>query len=48
MYFIDGRKLLSIGDDAGTVDGTHPNDLGFYSMAEELGKIFQKIFATKN
>ncbi len=33
VYFIDGGEMLkSIGNE-GTVDGTHPTDLGFFAMA---------------
>ncbi|MBQ8372521.1 MAG: SGNH/GDSL hydrolase family protein [Clostridia bacterium] len=33
IYFIDGGEMMkSIGNE-GTVDGTHPTDLGFYAMA---------------
>ncbi len=37
VYYIDG-ELLFEGDfrDACTVDGTHPNDLGFYRMAKAV------------
>lgn len=39
VYFIDGAELFAGEDwDACTVDGTHPNDLGFYRMAERIGK----------
>lgn len=37
VYFVDGSKLF--GDenrDACTVDGAHPNDLGFYRMARGI------------
>ncbi|MBN1554583.1 MAG: hypothetical protein JXA11_07540 [Phycisphaerae bacterium] len=37
VYFVDGRTLF--GDDnrdACTVDGCHPNDLGFYRMAKGI------------
>lgn len=44
VYFIDGRKLMKYAGDDGTVDGCHPNDLGFYSMAKTLGDELQKIF----
>jgi lysophospholipase L1-like esterase len=39
VYFIDGRELFA-GDcwDACTVDGTHPNDFGFFRMAMRIGK----------
>lgn len=37
VYFIDGREL--VGEEfaeLSTVDGCHPNDLGFYAMAKRL------------
>ena len=35
VYFIDGETLFGIHDrEACTVDGCHPNDLGFYRMFE--------------
>ena len=34
VYFIDGERLLP--NDACTVDALHPNDLGFYFMAETV------------
>lgn len=45
VYFIDGQKVFStfIRDDC-TVDGCHPNDLGFYRMAEVLGAIIEEIW----
>lgn len=37
LYYIDGETLFGNADhDACTVDGTHPNDLGFYRMAERI------------
>ncbi len=39
-YFVDGssvKNLLQIGDGM-VVDGTHPNDLGFWCIAQNLGK----------
>lgn len=39
VYFIDGEKMFDVfGGDGGTVDGTHPNDLGFMCMATAVGK----------
>lgn len=35
-YFIDGPTLMKYAGNDGTVDGCHPNDLGFYSMAKVL------------
>ena len=46
VYFIPGTELFSICKNDGSVDGCHPNDLGFYSMymrlSEELSKAFNK------
>ena len=28
----------------GNVDGCHPNDLGFFSMAQAIIKVLEKIF----
>ncbi len=44
VYFVDGLKFFS--DDvrsACTVDGVHPNDLGFWFMAEALLPIIKNI-----
>lgn len=35
-YFIDGPTLMKYAQNDGTVDGCHPNDLGFHSMAKVL------------
>ena len=43
--FIDGKDIFR--EDAvqsSTVDGCHPNDLGFYGFFRELSPIFEKIF----
>lgn len=44
VYFIDGSTVFS-GDfsDCCTVDGIHPNDLGFCRMAQKILHILQKI-----
>ncbi|MBQ2826156.1 MAG: SGNH/GDSL hydrolase family protein [Clostridia bacterium] len=44
VYFLDGASIFS-GDesDACTVDGAHPNDLGFYRFYKALEPIFEKI-----
>ena len=46
VYFIDGERMYE-GDmrDACSGDGTHPNDLGMYRMANTLIPVFRKIFA---
>ena len=37
VYFVDGETLFGpVHRDACTVDGCHPNDLGFYRMFENL------------
>lgn len=44
VYFIDG-ELLFAGDfrDSCTVDGCHPNDLGFYRMGQVIGKVVGEL-----
>ena len=43
VYFIDGATLFDIVDrDACTVDGTHPNDLGFYRMYETILPVLRR------
>lgn len=40
VYLIDGRTIMAgTARDSGTVDGCHPNDLGFYAMAEVIGDV---------
>ena len=50
VYFIHGDDLFTaVKDrDACTVDGCHPNDLGFYSIAQVLMKTVEKIFPRKD
>ena len=43
VYFLDGATLMSLADNEGTVDGCHPNDLGFFSMAKVLGDLLETI-----
>jgi lysophospholipase L1-like esterase len=43
VWFVDGEKLFgACGRDSCTVDGTHPNDLGFMRMAESLEPILRQ------
>lgn len=44
VYLIDGKTLMSLAGDEGTVDSCHPNDLGFASMAKAVGDVLEKIF----
>ena len=43
VYFITGAELMEFAKAEGTVDNTHPNDLGFYSMAKKLIEVLEKI-----
>ena len=43
VYFIDGRALMMLAENEGTVDNCHPNDLGFASMAQALIILLKKI-----
>lgn len=43
LYYIEGKNM--IGDDSeGTVDSSHPTDLGFYRQAEAFMKVLGPIF----
>ena len=45
VYFIDGESLFWSADGTGTdctVDGSHPNDLGFFRMAEKIGAVVER------
>ena len=45
VYFIDGETLLGVEDwDLCTVDNCHPNDLGFYRMAEKVQEVLRACF----
>ena len=41
VYFLDGRSFVFGGD--GTVDGCHPNDLGFHYMGQAVGNLLKTI-----
>ena len=43
VYFIDGPALMELAEGEGTVDGCHPTDFGFYSMAAALTPLLKKI-----
>ena len=43
VYLIEGKELMALAKNNGTVDGCHPNDLGFFSMAEALIKVLKNI-----
>ena len=45
VYFVDGESIFGIfGGDGGSVDGCHPNDLGFTCVAAALDPIFAEIY----
>ncbi|MEG0502288.1 MAG: SGNH/GDSL hydrolase family protein [Cellulosilyticaceae bacterium] len=44
VYFIDGESLFGEKDrDSCTVDGCHPNDIGFIRMAEHIYPVLKQI-----
>ena len=45
-YFISGKKLMELVGDNGTVDGCHPTDSGFFSMACAIGEVFGEILTS--
>ncbi len=48
VYFVDGSKIFppALADDC-TSDGCHPNDLGYYYMANAFGEIIEKILSRR-
>lgn len=47
VYFIDGENFFKIDDswDNCTVDGLHPNDLGFFRMAKVIAPVLEKALS---
>jgi len=43
VYLLDGPTLMKAAGNDGTVDGCHPNDLGFASMAKAVGDVLETI-----
>lgn len=44
VYFIDGRQLVGKAfAELSTVDGCHPNDIGFYAMAKRVRKTLEPL-----
>lgn len=43
VYFIHGAELYRICGGEGTVDGTHPTDFGFYSMAKTVYEVLKDL-----
>ncbi len=44
VYFLDGPTLMALAKDEGTVDGCHPTDWGFFSMAQAVCEVFKTVF----
>ena len=42
VWLLDGKALTRLCRDEGTVDGCHPTDLGFLSMARALEKVVRE------
>ena len=47
VYFIDGSKFFGKERHVCTVDGCHPNDVGFSKMAKKIGAVLDKIVSGK-
>ena len=43
VYFIDGKELMELAGNDGTIDNVHPSDLGFYSMATRIYPLLKEI-----
>lgn len=43
IYFLDGSTLYGENPSECTVDGAHATDLGFYRVAERMGKVIEEI-----
>jgi len=46
LYYLEGESLLG-DDNLGTVDGSHPTDLGFMRMADKFEPILRKILSSR-
>ena len=48
VYFVDGKEMMAMfGDDGGLVDDCHPNDLGFFRMAQVIGPVVMEAIKEK-
>ena len=43
VYMLDGKALMALAENEGTVDNCHPNDLGFFSVASALIPLINDI-----
>lgn len=44
VYMLNGKQLMSLAGNDGTVDNCHPNDFGFASIAAAVAEVFDRIF----
>lgn len=44
VYLLDGKALMELALDEGTVDNCHPTDFGFASMALALERVLEGLF----
>lgn len=45
VYFVDGSTIYApVGRDLCTVDSIHPNDTGFYMMAQAIGTVIEQVY----
>ena len=47
IYFLDGSTLYGENPSECTVDGAHATDLGFYRIAERMGKVIEEILTER-
>ena len=47
VYFLDGKMLTELCGNDGTVDGCHPTDFGFASMAKAVGDLMERCIYNK-
>lgn len=48
VYMIEGSELMRLCGDEGTVEGCHPTDFGFYSIATALRPLLQNLLQAEN
>lgn len=48
VFYITSRKLMDVVRDNGTVDGIHPTDSGFFSMACAIAEVFEQVLPQVN
>ncbi|MBE6946790.1 MAG: hypothetical protein E7454_00835 [Ruminococcaceae bacterium] len=47
VYFLDGKSLMALAGNDGSVDTCHPNDWGFASMAKAIGDVLEDALKDK-